>query len=161
MAEYAKKHIKYLILSLSLSINIKKQRYDLQNEETKERRERMQAITIILILIFIIFTLIVFAIIQLQMAGIPVKDFWSFIDANQELDKLYAFSKKYEKMSPQEQIIFLRAAEKMSDAFDKVPSMLWEDDYGKYKDIMDIYRKIRVSRWQESGDGVVRNSSAK
>ena len=114
----------------------------------------MQAITIILILVFIVITLIVFAIIQLQMAGIQVKDFWSFIDANQELDKLYAFSKKYEKMSPQEQVIFLRAAEKMSNAFDKVPSMLWEDEYNKYKDIMDIYRKIRVSRWQESSEGV-------
>ena len=121
----------------------------------------MEVITIILILIFIVITLIVFAVVQLQMAGIPVKDFWSFIDANQELDKLYAFSKKYEKMSPQEQIIFLRAAEKMSNAFDKVPSMLWEDDYGKYKDIMEIYRKIKVNRWQEHGDGVARNSLSK
>lgn len=109
----------------------------------------MQVITIILILIFIVISLIAFAIMQLQMAGIQVKDFWSFIEANQELDSLYAFSKKYEKMSPQEQIIFLKAAEKMSDAFEKVPTMLWEDEYGKYRDVMDIYRKIRVNRWQE------------
>lgn len=116
----------------------------------------MEIITIILILVFIVISLIIFAVLQLQMAGIPVKDFWSFIDANQELDKLYAFSKKYEKMSPQEQVIFLRAAEKMSSAFDKVPSMLWEDDYGKYRDVMDIYRKIRVNRWQESEDKVIK-----
>ncbi len=114
----------------------------------------MEAITIILILIFVVISLIIFAVLQLQMAGIPVKDFWSFIDANQELDKLYLFSKKYEKMSPQEQIIFLRAAEKMSSAFDKVPSMLWEDDYGKYNEVMEIYRKIRINRWQEAGEGV-------
>ena len=63
----------------------------------------MEIIATILVLLFIIFSLVVFAVIQLQMAGIEVKDFWSFINANQELDKLYAFSKKYEKMSPQEQ----------------------------------------------------------
>ena len=102
----------------------------------------MEIIATILVLLFIIFSLVVFAVIQLQMAGIEVKDFWSFINANQELDKLYAFSKKYEKMSPQEQIIFLQAAEKMSDAFEKIPSMMWEEEYQKYRDVMDIYKDI-------------------
>ena len=109
----------------------------------------MEIVAIILVLLFIIFTLIVFAIMQLQMAGIQVKDFWSFINANQELEKLYIFAKRYEKMSPQEQIIFLQAAEKMSDAFDKIPSMIWEDEYNKYRDVMDIYRKIKLNRWNE------------
>ena len=54
----------------------------------------MEAIAIILILIFIIVTLIAFAVMQINMAGIEVKDFWSFIKANEELDKLYLFSKK-------------------------------------------------------------------
>lgn len=114
----------------------------------------MQTITIILILIFIVISLIAFAIIQLQMVGIQVKDFWSFIEANQELDTLYTFSKRYEKMSPQEQIIFLRAAEKVSNAFDKVPPMLWEEEYSKYRDVMDIYRKIKINRWQESSNNI-------
>lgn len=110
----------------------------------------MEIIATILVLLFIIFSLVVFAVIQLQMAGIEVKDFWSFINANQELDKLYAFSKKYEKMSPQEQIIFLQAAEKMSDAFEKVPSMMWEEEYQKYRDVMDIYKDIKMNRWISS-----------
>ena len=109
----------------------------------------MEIIAIILVLLFIIFSLIAFAIMQLQMAGIQVKDFWSFINANQELEKLYIFAKRYEKMSPQEQIIFLQAVEKMSDAFDKVPSIIWEDEYNKYRDVMDIYREIKVKRWNE------------
>ena len=109
----------------------------------------MEFVAIILVLLFIIFTLIVFAIMQLQMAGIQVKDFWSFINANEELEKLYIFAKRYEKMSPQEQIIFLQAAEKMSDAFDKMPQMIWEDEYTKYRDVMDIYREIKVKRWNE------------
>ena len=110
----------------------------------------MEIIATILVLLFIIFSLVVFAVIQLQMAGIEVKDFWSFINANQELDKLYAFSKKYEKMSPQEQIIFLQAAEKMSDAFEKIPSMMWEEEYQKYRDVQDIYKDIKMNRWISS-----------
>jgi len=110
----------------------------------------MEAIVVIGILIFIIITLIMFAIMQINMAGIEVKDFWSFIKANEELDKLYLFSKKYNKMSPQEKIIFLQETEKMSDAFEKIPSIIWEDEYSKYRDVMDTYRDIKVDRWKDS-----------
>ena len=110
----------------------------------------MEAIAIILILIFIIVTLIAFAVMQINMAGIEVKDFWSFIKANEELDKLYLFSKKYNKMSPQEKIIFLQETEKMSNAFEKIPSIIWEDEYSKYRDVMDTYRDIKVDRWKDS-----------
>mgnify|MGYP003197223400 FL=1 len=110
----------------------------------------MEAIAIILILIFIIVTLIAFAVMQINMAGIEVKDFWSFIKANEELDKLYLFSKKYNKMSPQEKIIFLQETEKVSNAFEKIPSMIWEDEYSKYRDVMDTYRDIKVDRWKDS-----------
>ena len=110
----------------------------------------MEAIVVIGILIFIIITLIMVAIMQINMAGIDVKDFWSFIKANEELDKLYLFSKKYNKMSPQEKIIFLQATEKMSNAFEKIPSIIWEDEYSKYRDVMDTYRDIKVDRWKDS-----------
>ena len=110
----------------------------------------MEAIAVIGILIFIIITLIMFAIMQINMAGIEVKDFWSFIKANEELDKLYLFSKKYNKMSPQEKIIFLQETEKMSNAFEKIPSIIWEDEYSKYRDVMDTYRDIKVDRWKDS-----------
>ena len=52
----------------------------------------MEAIVVIGILIFIIITLIMVAIMQINMAGIEVKDFWSFIKANEELDKLHLLS---------------------------------------------------------------------
>lgn len=110
----------------------------------------MEAIVGIGILIFIIITLITVAIMQINMAGIEVKDFWSFIKANEELDKLYLFSKKYNKMSPQEKIIFLQETEKMSDAFEKIPSIIWEDEYSKYRDVMDTYREIKIDRWKDS-----------
>lgn len=110
----------------------------------------MEAIVVIGILIFIIITLIMVAIMQINMAGIEVKDFWSFIKANEELDKLYLFSKKYNKMSPQEKIIFLQETEKMSNEFEKIPSIIWEDEYSKYRDVMDTYRDIKVDRWKDS-----------
>ncbi len=110
----------------------------------------MTLILLIYVLIFIIFALILFAIAQIKVAGMNVKDFWSFIEANQMLDKLYRFAKKYEKLTPQEQLIFLSEAEKVFNAFDKVPDMLWEEEYQKYMDVLDKYKNIKVVRWTQN-----------
>ncbi len=107
----------------------------------------MELMMIIYILTFIVFALIAYSVMQLRLAGLNVKDFWSFIQANQMLDKLYAFSKRYEKMSPQEQIVFLMEAEKVFDAFEKVPKMIWEEEYEKYTDVLNTYKDIKVLRW--------------
>ena len=105
------------------------------------------ALVIIYILILVIFYLIAFAVFQIKSAGMKVKDFWSFIKANETLDKLYRFAKKYEKLSPQEQVIFLAEAEKVFSAFEKVPDMLWEEEYNKYMEVLNKYKDIRVLRW--------------
>ena len=102
---------------------------------------------IVYILILVIFYLIVFAVFQIRSAGMKVKDFWSFVKANEILDKLYRFAKRYEKLSPQEQVIFLAEAEKVFSAFEKVPDMLWEEDYNKYMEVLNKYKDIRVLRW--------------
>lgn len=107
----------------------------------------MELMIIIYMLIFVISILIALPIMQLKLSGIKVKDFWTFIEANQMLDKLYNFSKKYEKMSIQEQIIFLMEAEKVFDAFDKIPQILWEEEYQKYSEVLNTYKNIRVLRW--------------
>ena len=104
-------------------------------------------LVIVYILILLIFYLIVFAVFQIRSAGMKVKDFWSFIKANETLDKLYRFAKKYEKLSPQEQVIFLDEAEKVFSAFEKVPDMLWEEEYNKYMEVLNKYKDIRVLRW--------------
>ena len=96
----------------------------------------MAILTIIYILVFIIFALIAYAILQIKMFGMKIKDFWSFIEANQMLDKLYKFARQYENMSPQEQIIYLAEAEKIFNAFDNVPDTLWEEEYDKYKEVL-------------------------
>ncbi len=107
----------------------------------------MAIATIIYILIFIVFALIAFAIMQIKLAGMKVKDFWTFIKANEILDELYIFTKKSGYMTPQEQVIFLMEAEKVFDAFDKVPSVLWDEEYQKYREVLDKYKDIKVLRW--------------
>ena len=102
---------------------------------------------IIYILAFIIFMLISFAIMQIKLAGMKVKDFWSFIEANQMLDKLYKFAIQYRKMSPQEQVIYLEEAEKIFTGFDKVPPELWDEEYEKYKEVLKKYNDIKMIRW--------------
>ena len=109
-----------------------------------------EALAIIVILLIFVVILIVMSIAQIRVAGIKVKDFFSFIDANQKLDSLVKFAKRYDKMSPQEQIIYLSEAEKMFDSFDKIPSTVWEDERDKYTQVLDTYKNIRVMRWNEA-----------
>lgn len=108
----------------------------------------VEFIVIVCILSTIILFLTLLAIWQIKMAGMEVKDFWSFIKANETLDKLYAFSLKYDKLSPQQQILFLAEAEKIFDAFDKVPDTLWEEEYAKYMEILNKYKDIKMLRWE-------------
>ena len=109
----------------------------------------MYFLAIIFILLMFIVLLIIMAITQIRNAGIQVKDFFSFIEANEKLDSLYAFAQRYDKMSPQEQIIYLKEAEEMFDAFDKIPETVWEDEHDKYSKVLDAYRDIKVMRWNE------------
>lgn len=107
----------------------------------------MGLLTIVYILIFLVFALVMYAVMQIKLAGMQVKDFWGFIEANQMLDKLYNFAKQYQNMSPQEQVIYLAEAEKIFLAFDKVPNELWEEEYEKYKEVLKKYNDIRMIRW--------------
>lgn len=110
----------------------------------------MEFLAILIILGTLILILFAIAVYQVKSAGMSVKDFWTFIKANDTLDKLYAFSEKYEKLSPQQQVIFLHEAETVFDAFDKVPNVLWEDEYNKYMEILGKYKDIKILRWQET-----------
>ena len=101
----------------------------------------------IYMLILIIIGLVVFAVMQIKLAGIKVKDFMSFIRANQLLDSLYRISKKCNNLNTQEQLVFLMEAEKVFEAFDKIPTLVWEDEYRKYSEVLNAYKDIRIARW--------------
>ncbi len=105
-------------------------------------------VAIIFILITVVLCLTVLAVVQIKMAGMNVKDFWTFIQANDTLNKLYAFSVKYEKLTPQQQVLFLKEADTIFSAFDKVPDALWEEEYNKYMEILNKYKDIKISRWE-------------
>ena len=107
-------------------------------------------LVVIYILVFLIFALCLYAIMQIKLLGIKVKDFWDFIEANQMLDKLYRFAKQYQSMSAQEQVIYLSEAEKIFTAFDKVPEALWDEEYEKYKQVLKKYNDIKMFRWASS-----------
>ena len=109
-------------------------------------------LTVIYILIFVIFALIAYAVLQIKLFGMRVKDFWSFIEANQMLDKLYRFARQYENMSSQEQIIYLTEAEKIFTAFDNVPNELWEEEYDKYREVLSKYKDIKMLRWTSTSN---------
>lgn len=108
----------------------------------------MELLAIILALSTITMILTIMAVYQIKRAGMTVTDFWSFIKANELLDKLYAFSEKYDRLSPQQQVLFLQESEKIFDAFGKVPDALWEEEYNKYMEILNKYRDIKVLRWE-------------
>ena len=105
---------------------------------------------IIYVLVIIIFALIGYSIVQIKLLGITVRDFWSFIEANQVLDKLYDYSNKYEKMTAQEQILYLREAEAIFNAFDKMPHEIWDEEYEKYITILEKYKEIKMRRWNSN-----------
>ena len=107
----------------------------------------MPLLVVIYILIFIIFALAAYAVMQLKLVGIEVKDFWSFIEANQILDKLYVFAKKYETLTPQQKVVYLMEAEKVFNAFDKIPNIIWEDEFKKYDEVLKKYKEIKIERW--------------
>ena len=110
----------------------------------------MIVLVLIYFFIVVIIALVAFSVMQIRLAGIKIKDFWGFIQANQMLEKLYRFAKRYERLSPQEQLIFLSEAEKVFQAFDKVPDMLWEEEYQKYMDVLDKYKDIKMLRWSQN-----------
>ncbi len=112
----------------------------------------MGILMLVYILIFIIFALVAYAVLQIKLFGMKVKDFWSFIEANQMLDKLYRFARQYERMSPQEQIIYLSEAEKIFKAFDSVPNELWEEEYDKYREVLSKYKDIKMLRWASTSN---------
>ena len=107
----------------------------------------MPLLVIIYVLVLIIFALAAYAVMQIKLAGIEVKDFWSFIEANQILDKLYVFAKKYETLTPQQKVVYLMEAEKVFKAFDKIPNIIWEDEFKKYDEVLKKYKEIKIERW--------------
>lgn len=105
-------------------------------------------ITVALVLLTIIIAIVSYMIYNIRMAGMEANDFWDFIKSTEKLKKLYAFSKVYENLDIQEQIIFIKEAEQVFSAFEKVPTKLWEDEYQKYMKVLNRYQKEKLKYWK-------------
>ena len=105
-------------------------------------------ITVALLLFTIIIAIVSYMVYNIKMAGMEVNDFWDFIKSTEKLKKLYAFSKIYENLDVQEQIIFIKEAEQVFSAFEKVPTKLWEDEYQKYMKVLNRYQKEKLKHWK-------------
>ena len=105
-------------------------------------------ITVALLLLTIIIGIVSYMIYNIKMEGMEVNDFWDFIKSVEKLKKLYAFSKIYENLDIQEQIIFIKEAEQVFSAFEKVPTKLWEDEYQKYMKVLNRYQKEKLKHWK-------------
>lgn len=108
----------------------------------------MALIGISMVLMIIISALVVFALYQVKLAGMDVQSFYEFILANARLQKLYEFVQTYEKTSLKDQMLFLDEAKAVFDAYEKVPTGLWEEDYNKYIRVLERYQKIRNNSWK-------------
>ena len=109
----------------------------------------MVILYIIYLLIFVIVGFIGLTCMKIKLAGMEVKDFFEFILAINDLDSLYIFSKNNKEMTKNEQVAFLKEAEKIFNIFEKIPSIIWEDEYEKYNKVLETYRNIRVLRWAD------------
>ena len=117
-------------------------------------------ITVALVLLTIIIAIVSYMIYNIRMAGMEVNDFWDFIKSTEKLKKLYAFSKVYENLDIQEQIIFIKEAEQVFSAFEKVPTKLWEDEYQKYMKVLNRYQKEKLKYWKVNEKINRQNSAA-
>ena len=105
-------------------------------------------ITVALVLLTIIIAIVSYMVYNIRMAGMEVNDFWDFIKSTEKLKKLYAFSKIYENLDIQEQIIFIKEAEQVFSAFEKVPTKLWKEEYQKYMKVLNRYQKEKLKYWK-------------
>ena len=109
----------------------------------------MVIIYILYLVIFIVISLFAMICLKIKASGMNIKDFFEFVLAINDLDNLYLYSKNKSNMTKSEQNIFLIEAEKLFSKFEKVPSIIWEDEYEKYEKVLETYKDIRLLKWSE------------
>lgn len=105
---------------------------------------------IIYVIIFVAIIAAAYVCMRIKASSMNVKDFFDFVFAINDLDMLYAYSKNKVHMNENEQKAFLTEAEKVFSKFEKIPSMIWEDEYEKYSQVLETYKSIRMLRWSET-----------
>ena len=110
----------------------------------------MVIICILYLVLFIIIGLFAVVCLRVKSAGMNVSDFFKFIFAINDFEHLYTYAKTNKDMTKKEEQAFVKSAEKMFSAFDKIPSIIWEEEYEKYSEVLEKYKDIRVLRWAKA-----------
>lgn len=105
-------------------------------------------LVVAIVLMIIIGVLAAFTLYNVNQAGMSANTFYNFILANVKLHKLYKFTLKYEKLTREDQLLFINEAKEVFDIYDKVPTLLWEEDYNTYMVVLDRYQKLRQEAWK-------------
>lgn len=109
----------------------------------------MVIIYILYLVIFLVISVFAMICLKIKASGMNIRDFFEFVLAINDLDNLYLYSKNKSNMTKSEQNIFLIEAEKLFSKFEKVPSIIWEDEYEKYEKVLETYKDIRLLKWSE------------
>lgn len=109
----------------------------------------MVIIYILYLVIFVVISVFAMICLKIKASGMNIRDFFEFVLAINDLDNLYLYSKNKSNMTKSEQNIFLIEAEKLFSKFEKVPSIIWEDEYEKYEKVLETYKDIRLLKWSE------------
>ena len=109
----------------------------------------MVIIYILYLVIFLVISVFAMICLKIKASGMNIRDFFEFVLAINDLDNLYLYSKNKGNMTKSEQNIFLIEAEKLFSKFEKVPSIIWEDEYEKYEKVLETYKDIRLLKWSE------------
>ncbi len=109
----------------------------------------MVIIYILYLVIFVVINVFAMICLKIKASGMNIRDFFEFVLAINDLDNLYLYSKNKSNMTKSEQNIFLIEAEKLFSKFEKVPSIIWEDEYEKYEKVLETYKDIRLLKWSE------------
>ena len=107
-------------------------------------------INIFYIVAIISLLIAVYVKIQLSSIGLTISEFLDFIKANETLEKLEKKSHKADYFSETDRLTFLMESEEVFNVFDKVPSVLWEDLYPTYTNVLNTYRDIKMLRWAQA-----------
>ena len=107
-----------------------------------------------------IFYLIAFAVFQIKSAGMKVKDFWTFIKANETLDKLYVFSLRYKKrrglmINKRDMMDLIKALDSFNKLNEQISTLIGGSNIKneKYNGLYKIYDVIkRNSKYNKEDD---------
>lgn len=104
---------------------------------------------LIYIIIMIIGVILAICTINIYTEGLTWSSIFKFLNATIKLDELAKQSNYYRNFNKEQRDNFLKDSQEVFDSFEGMPRMLWEEYDVTYSKLIDIYKSIRMLKWQE------------